>query len=86
MLAIFYDGGCSSDFFEETTNVRAFGLTSLCGSIGGYIGMILGLSFLQVPDIVSGIFHYIPRKKICSAFRCKSTPSTVDGETGEYDV
>ena len=61
MLAIFCDAGYSSNVFEETTNVRSFGLISLLANIGGYIGMIVGLSFLQVPDILSGFFNYIRR-------------------------
>ena len=62
MLAILCDVGYSSDFFEETTNVRSFGITSLWANIGGYIGMILGLSFLQVPHIVSSIFDCIQKR------------------------
>ena len=53
-----------SDFLDETTNVRSFGKASLWGSIGGYVGMILGFSFLQVPDIISGIMYYIQSKKL----------------------
>ena len=60
MLAIFYDTDYSPEFFE-TTNVKSFGTVNLWASIGGYIGMILGLSFFQVPDIVSGIFNYLQR-------------------------
>ena len=46
------------------TNVRSFGKASLWGSIGGFVGMILGLSFLQVPDIINSILHYMQRRKI----------------------
>ena len=72
MLAIFYDVGYSSDVFDETTNVRSFGSASLWASIGGYVGMILGVSLLQVPDIVSGICYYIQRKRMCSDWRSPS--------------
>ena len=61
MRAIFCDAGYSSNLFEETTNVRSFGMVSLLANIGGYVGIILGISFLQVPDIVYGIFKYIRR-------------------------
>ena len=61
MLAIFCDTGYSSNFFEETTNVRSFGLVSLLANIGGYVGMILGLSFLNVPDMISRMYNYIRR-------------------------
>ena len=74
MLAIFYDAGHSSDVFEEITNVKSFGLTSLWANIGGYIGMVLGLSFFQVPDMVSGVVYYIQRKIRC--LNCRRTSET----------
>ena len=86
MLAILCDVGYSSNFFEETRNVRSFGMASLWADIGGYIGMILGLSFLQVPHIASGIFYYIQRKRICSEFQRNSQRSSVDIEMAENQV
>ena len=80
MLAIFYDTGYSPEFFE-TTNVRSVGTANLWASIGGQIGMIMGLSFFQVPDIVSGIFNYVQRKRMCRKYCCNSQTSTVGTET-----
>ena len=57
---------CSSDFVDETKNVRSFGIADLWASIGGYIGMVLGFSFLQVPDIVSSIIRYAKSKSLIS--------------------
>lgn len=82
MLAIFCDDGYSSEFFEETTNVRSFGQASLWANIGGYIGMLLGLSLLQVPDIISGIFMCIQRKRICPKCRRNFETSTDGTGTG----
>ena len=56
----------SSDFIDETKNVRSFGITNLWAGIGGYVGMILGFSFLQVPDIVSRLIRYAKSKALIS--------------------
>ena len=42
----------SSQYFEEVTNFRNFDKDDLWASIGGVVGMILGLSFLQLTDII----------------------------------
>merc|ERR1712141_713416 len=42
----------SSNYFEEVKNVRKFGKDGLWANIGGYVGMILGFSFLQLIDII----------------------------------
>ena len=82
-LAIFYDAGYSSEVYEETTNVRGFGMANLWGDIGGYTGMFMGLSLLQVPDIVSGIFWYIQNKKMWPECRRHSETSTSGTVTEE---
>lgn len=41
-----------TDKYVETVNKRDFGLESLWSSIGGFVGMFLGYSLLQVPDIL----------------------------------
>ena len=57
-LALFF----SSDYFEQTTNVRNFTMGSLWGNIGGYVGMILGFSLLQAPDIARRTVQYLWRQ------------------------
>jgi len=57
---------CSSDFVDETKNVRSIGIAGLWASIGGYIGMVLGFSLLQVPDIVSSLIRYAKSKSLIS--------------------
>ena len=39
--------------FREIRNYRAFGLLSLWSQIGGFIGMFLGYSLLQVPELIA---------------------------------
>ena len=56
----------SSDFIDETKNVRSFGITNLWAGIGGYVGMILGFSFLHVPDIISNMIRYAKSKSLMS--------------------
>ena len=61
MKVIFCDIGDSSDIYVETTNLRSFGMASFLANIGGYVGIILGISFLSVPDIACRVFKYIRR-------------------------
>jgi len=56
----------SSDFIDETRNVRSFEKANLWASIGGYVGMILGFSFLNVPDIVLNMINYVKSKALIS--------------------
>ena len=58
---LFWDIIYSFNYFDETTNVRSFGKDSLWGNIGGYVGMILGFSLLQLPNLASFILHYLQR-------------------------
>ena len=44
-LVIFEDNG-----IKEIIQVRAFGIASLVGNIGGYIGLFLGFSIIQFPS------------------------------------
>lgn len=39
--------------YKEIKNTRDFGLESLCSQIGGFIGICLGYSLLQVPEIIT---------------------------------
>ena len=57
------DVSYSSDYFEETTNVQNFGVDSLWANIGGYVSMLLGIAFFQVPDVVLFIYRYVQKKK-----------------------
>ena len=41
--------------FKEIRQVRAFGIESLIGNIGGYIGLFLGASIIQLPQFCKEI-------------------------------
>ena len=41
----------SSDIYRETVSVLAFDLATLWSQIGGFIGIFLGYSMLQVPEL-----------------------------------
>ena len=41
--------------FKEIVQIKAIDLNGLVGYIGGYIGLILGYSILQIPDFLSSI-------------------------------
>ena len=42
--------------FKEIKQVKAFGIESLIGNVGGYIGLFLGYSILQLPDFVLSLY------------------------------
>ena len=66
ILTIFYIIVHSSDFLDETQNVRSVGKANLWASIGGYVGMILGFSFLNAPDIVFNMVKYVKSRTLMS--------------------
>jgi len=42
----------SVDTYDENVNIRSFGYDAMWESIAGYVGMGLGISFLQLPCII----------------------------------
>lgn len=42
----------STTYLDVITNVRAFGISDLWGDIGGYVGMVLGISIVQLLAIL----------------------------------
>ena len=57
----------SSDYFQETTNVRKFSRDSVWGNVGGYVGMFLGFSVLQIPSLLNAVYHKIKDKYTSSS-------------------
>ena len=52
--------GYKIEDFEEIINNRKFDAESLFGQIGGFIGITLGISFFNMPDILLAVvktFH-----------------------------
>ena len=42
----------SVDTYDENVNIRSFGYDAMWESIGGNVGMGLGISFIQLPGII----------------------------------
>ena len=47
--------------FREVRNYRAFGLLSLWSQIGGFVGIFLGYSLLQVPELITNSIDWAKR-------------------------
>ena len=46
-----------SEMFQEIDNLRAFGLESTWSGIGGFVGMFVGYSILQLPEFLACIWE-----------------------------
>ena len=49
--------------FEEYVNHREFGIEGLGAGIGGYVGIFLGYSFLQIPSTMNDLWIWLKRLK-----------------------
>ena len=38
----------SANYMDQIAHIRAFGMDDLWANIGGYVGMVLGISILQI--------------------------------------
>ena len=47
-----------SDSYEEIINHREFGFEMFWSSIGGFIGICLGYSLLQIPEFLSAAWQW----------------------------
>ena len=73
VMRLIFKIGYEDEGYRETTNYRAFGLLSLGSQIGGFIGMFLGYSLLQVLDL---IFVFVAfTKNTLTAYKCKHQDS-----------
>ena len=48
--------------FMEIEQFRAYDMLNLLGNIGGYIGVILGLCLLQLPNLVLDVYNSVTEK------------------------
>ena len=48
-----------SESYKYFKNVRSFSIYDFWSQVGGFIGMLLGYSLLQVPDILMGMIQMI---------------------------
>ena len=44
--------------YQEIVNVREFGFESFWSGVGGFVGIFMGSSLLQVPDLISAILNW----------------------------
>ena len=51
------------DTYQEVFNQKDFGLEMLGSSIGGFIGMFLGYSLLQCPELIGSIVGSMKKLK-----------------------
>ena len=42
-------------YYQEIENVRDFGFETFWSSVGGFVGIFLGYSMLQFPELISNI-------------------------------
>ena len=49
--------------YEEIVYSQSFGFESLVSNIGGFVGIFLGYSMMQIPDVFDGIFNYFTKIK-----------------------
>ena len=48
-----------SKAYKEIQQVRAYGLTSLFGNIGGFVGLLLGYALVHLPGSIHATFKYL---------------------------
>ena len=49
--------------YREIKEVKAFGLLSMFGNIGGYVGIFIGYALLSLPDIIEKAKDFVAAKK-----------------------
>ena len=48
-----------SKAYKEIRQVRAYGLTSLFGNVGGFVGLLLGYALVHLPGSIHATFKYL---------------------------
>ena len=51
------------DFYQETENVEDFNFESFFSSLGGFVGIFLGYSMMQIPEILCDIPSIVKKLK-----------------------
>ena len=52
------------DFYQEIVNVRDFGFESFWSGVGGFVGIFLGYSLLQIPDLLQKLWSSTANKRL----------------------
>lgn len=64
--------------YKEVRHVPAYDEMVLFAAIGGYSGMVLGLSFLQIPDLLKAAFQFF--------LHCYGGVEVSTGETKKTEI
>ena len=56
----------TESFYQEIRNDRAFSFVSLFSTAGGYLGLFLGYSLLQIPELLKDAFTFLRDFKLTS--------------------
>ena len=48
--------------YKEIRKVRAYGLMSLFGNVGGFVGLLLGYALVHLPGSIHAILKYLGLK------------------------
>ena len=51
-----------NDEYQNITNTKAFTTESCWSGIGGFIGIFVGVSLMQIPQILFGFYQYLFEK------------------------
>ena len=55
------------DFYQEIVNVRDFGFESFWSAVGGFLGIFMGYSMLQLPDFVAYLYSILHNVKLSTS-------------------
>lgn len=63
--------------YEEVTNTRSFDFASFVSGVGGFIGIFLGYSLLQIPDLIELVPSFMSSlgQNIIEGYCCKQIRS-----------
>ena len=64
--------------YKEVRHVPAYDEMVLFAALGGYSGMVLGLSFLQIPDLLKAVFQFFRH--------CYSDVEVPTGDTKKSEI
>ena len=69
-----------NEMYQEIDNVRYFTLESCWSAIGGFVGIFVGYSLLQLPELFVKYCQWLNKKVLSSLQRAKN--SEFDAEDG----
>ena len=52
-ITIYLQTLSSANYMDQITHIRAFGMDDVWANIGGYVGMVLGISIIQIIEMLN---------------------------------